>query len=208
MGLRPDGVAPDRPADRQTGEDAHEETWTVGEAARTPAFWTILVCLAIPSMVGTGAQLRQISIMDRRGVGLAVAAAVFSVSAAVRIATLPVSGYVCDRIDPKHSLSIGLFTQAAVVLALLAVRSTATALLVGVLQGIKLGILAIVGGTGWPHYFGRRNLASILFGGYTQVILLMTAVTLAGAAAVFRLQKPEYRRPGRSARPTALKPGG
>lgn len=216
MGLRPDGASPDGSLKDSARNATHEESWTVAEATRTPAFWIILLCSSIPSMVGTGAQFHHISIMSSRGVGLTVAAAVFSVSAGVRVAALPVIGYICDRASPKYALCLGLVFQAAAVLALLGVRSTASALAVGVLQGLKLGILAIVGGTVWPHYFGRRNLASIkgiatagmvissalgplpfglgydVFGGYTEIILLMTAITIVGVVAVLRLTKPVH----------------
>ena len=218
LGLLPDGLSRDR--DRGSlsdggAQDAHaEEAWTAADAVRTPAFWLILCCTAIPSMVGTGAQFHHMSIMTSRGVGLAAAAAVFSVAAGVRVASLPLFAYICERLDARYCLFIGLLLQAATILALLIVDSTATAMLVGVLQGLKLGVLVLVGGLVWPQYFGRRYLASIrglatagmviasalgplpfglghdLFGGYTEVIWFMALLTLIGAGAVLRLRRP------------------
>ena len=216
VGLLPDGApAPQASGPKPASGVLDEDAWTVGEAMRTPAFWIILLCSSIPSMVGTGAQFHHMSIMTTRGVSLTVAAAVFSMSAGVRMASLPFIGYLCDRLQVKHTLFIGLALQAVTILALLAVNSTATAMMVGVFQGLKLGFLALVGGLVWPHYFGRRNLASIrgmatagmvissalgplpfglgfdIFGGYTEVIWLMAAITLAGAVTVLRLRKPQ-----------------
>jgi len=216
IGLRPDGERVEEVHASNADADSIEESWTVAQAVRTSAFWIVLLCSSIPSMVGTGAQFHHMSIMSSRGVGPTVAAAVFSVSAGVHVLVLPMVGYVSDRINAKYILSFGLLVQAATVLALLAVNSTASALLVGVLQGLKMAVLAIVGGLIWPHYFGRRNLASIrglatsgmvissalgplpfglgydVFGGYTQIIVLMAGITLVGAALVLRLQKPEH----------------
>ncbi len=220
MGLLPDGVPTagkgggDRVgASSRTGED--DDSWTVGEAIRTPAFWIILVCSLVPSMVGTGAQFHHMSIMTSRGITVTVAAAVFSASAGVRIAALPLIGYICDRVEVKYALLAGLVLQALAILSLLIVNSNATAMLVGVFQGLKLGVLALTSGLVWPHYFGRRNLASIrgvaatgmvigsslgplpfglafdIFGGYTEIIWIMTAITFAGALGVLKLRKPE-----------------
>jgi MFS family permease len=222
IGMLPDGVPRQALPDKATEVDlspswtepAGETSWTAAEAMRTPAFWIILVATSIPSMVGTGAQFHHMSILTGNGISATVAASVFAISAGVRMAAIPLAGYLCDRLPVRHMLCAGLLFQAAALLLLPVTVSAGGAVLLGVTMGLKLSVLALMSSIVWPHYFGRRYLASIRgittagmvissalgplpfgagydwFGSYTQVILLMAVLPLAGAVGVMWLRTP------------------
>lgn len=218
LGLRPDGVpAPaagsgSRPEAADPGTD--EEAWTLGEAARTPAFWVTLALTAIPSMVGTGAAFHHMSILAGNGVAPALAATVFTVGAATHLAVTPMVGYLSDRWPVRYLLAASLWMTAVGIGYLLFASTPAAVLILGVLQGCRMALFMIIGGLIWPHFFGRQHLASIRgvttagmviasalgplpfgagydwFGGYREVILAMAALPLAGSVAALFLKKP------------------
>jgi len=192
-----------------------EESWDVSEVLRTGAFWIVLCVVSIPSMVGTGAQFHHMSILTENGVSLEVAAAVFTVAAIARVCITPLAGYACDHFRIKFVIAVGMMMQAVNLSYMLFVTSGASAVALGVIQGSRMAVLQLVNGVVWPHFFGRRYLASIrgvttmamvissslgplpfglgydIFGGYYEVLLLMTALPLLGGVAVLFVQRPK-----------------
>ena len=216
MGLVPDGspAHPPRSGARVTPLEP-EEAWDVPEAIRTKAFWIILFTVSIPSMVSTGAQFHHMSILAENGVTAQAAAVVFTVAAATRMVLTPLAGYMCDRYPIHFVLSGAMLMQALNLVFLLFTTSFSLAVALGIIQGLRMAFLVLVGGVIWPHFFGRRYLASIrgvttagmvissalgplpfglgydLFGGYTEVLLLMTLLPLVGAIAVLFVRRPQ-----------------
>ncbi|MFO7941398.1 MAG: MFS transporter [Bacillota bacterium] len=217
LGLLPDGDAVD--VGDESSKDpprpsSVESSWSLGEALGYAPFWVILLATSIPSMVGTGAQFHHMSILAEAGVGRTVAAAVFTVTAGVRLAVTPLFGVASDRWSARRMLILGLILQSVSVLFLLLVNSTATSVLLGVIKGIRMANVGVVNGVVWPAYFGRGNLATIrgvtttgmvaasalgplpfglgfdIFGGYTEVILLMASLPLLGVVATWFLPPP------------------
>ena len=114
-----------------------------------------------------------------------------------------------------------MLLQALNLVFMLFTTSFSTAVTLGLIRGLCMAFLALVGGVIWPHYFGRRYLASIrgvttagmvissalgplpfglgydLFAGYTEVLLLMTVLPLIGAVAVLFVRRPEKQKTGK-----------
>ena len=222
MGLVPDGpAAPPGGRGAQVKAPEPEEAWDVSEAMRTRAFWIILFTVSIPSMVATGAQFHHMSILAENGVTAQTAAVVFTVSAMTGMILMPLAGYMCDRYPIHYVLSGAMLLQALNLVFMLFTTSFSTAVTLGLIRGLCMAFLALVGGVIWPHYFGRRYLASIrgvttagmvissalgplpfglgydLFAGYTEVLLLMTVLPLIGAVAVLFVRRPEKQKTGK-----------
>lgn len=216
MGLAPDGIkARLGGSGGETSFEDSEDSWEPAEVVRTSAFWIILIASCIPSMVGTGAQFHHMSIMTNNGVALQAAAAVFTVAAATRLCLTPLAGWASDRFPIQRLLSLALVLQAINILFLLFTNTTLTAVILGMIQGTRMALQVIVGGVIWPHFFGRRYLASIrgvttaamviasalgplpfglgydIFGGYTEVLLGMAVLPLLGAAVVLFVRRPK-----------------
>ncbi len=217
IGLIPDGDPVDR-GGRDSGDPPsvplQESNWSLGQVLRYAPFWVILVATCIPSMVGTGAQFHHMSILAEAGVGRTVAAAVFTVTAGVRLAVTPLFGIASDRWSARRLLILGLVLQSLSVLFLLVVNSTATSVFLGAIKGIRMANVGIVNAVVWPAYFGRANLATIrgvtttgmvaasalgplpfglgfdVFGGYTEVVVFMALVPLLGGVATWFLPPP------------------
>ncbi|MEX2356238.1 MAG: MFS transporter, partial [Thermaerobacterales bacterium] len=214
IGQRPDGVAPPVSGSTRGSKRAEEESWTIKEAMGTSAFWIILLVTAIPPVVSTGLIFHHTSIMAGNGLSTAVAASVFTVSAAVALPTTVLAGYMCDRL-PVRLVLIGTFILYTLnVLFLFWTVSPVTAVMLGAFRGFTQAFMAITGGVIWPQWFGRRNLASIRgavttamvlgsalgplpmgiaydwFGGYREAILAMAGLSLSGVAGLLLLRPP------------------
>lgn len=213
LGLLPDGDTPDVTDDRDEVRD-DEINWSLDQVLKYPPFWVILAATSIPSMVGTGAQFHHMSILAEGGVIRTVAAGVFTVAAIAHLISTPFFGMLSDRWPAKHLLVSGLVLQAVSLLYLMLVNSTPTAMALGILNGIRMANVSIVNAVVWPAYFGRQHLASIrgitttglvvssalgplpfglgfdAFGRYSEVLIMMAILPVAGAVASWMLPAP------------------
>lgn len=187
-----------------------ERSWTFAEARQTSAFWLILIAGAIPGLVNTGLTFHHMSILTGNGLTPALAAGVFTVTAVMSIPATVGAGYLADRFASRYLLAALLLIVSSGALWLFVTASPLAAGGLGVLRGIAQGSQAIVFGVLWPSYFGRRHLATFwgaqmavmvigtslgplpvglaydMFGGYSQALWAMAALSLAAAATVLR----------------------
>jgi len=212
LGLLPDNAAV--PATGTLGVPTDEESWTLTEAMRTRAFWLLISCMGIPSMINTGLIFHQVSILGARGLSPSVSATVFSVAVLVHLPVNFLAGYLLDRISPRMALA-GIYVGHLILMAwILGTDSIGMAIGMGVLRGIIGGFEGIIGGVLWPTYFGRRHIASIggaamtvmvigsamgplpfgvafdVFGGYSQIILIMMAFPAFGIVGALLATPP------------------
>jgi MFS family permease len=161
--MRPDGIAPETETENQqvASEALQEENWTLKEAMRTRAFWTLVIGLSSFSMLSTGLFFHMVSIFENRGLNPSVAASVFvPVALAAAVANLA-GGVLTDRIPLRFLLAFGLILQAASLLTAEFLQGTGTAFLFGIILGATNGIARAIGSVAWPSFFGRENLGSI-----------------------------------------------
>jgi cyanate permease len=78
VGLLPDGQEK-IVAENEVASEKDDGSWTLKEAMRTRAFWLILICVGIPSMVTTGITFHLFSILGEQGVSLTISALVLSI---------------------------------------------------------------------------------------------------------------------------------
>ena len=164
IGLAPDGAsAADRAGDERTADHAADMDvgLTLGEAVRTPAFWIIALGLASLSMLVTGMFFHQVSVFALQGLDARTATRAFSVSALVMVVSMPVFGYLLDRLPTRRMFASALLFMSAALVALAQVTGVASMILFSVVFGLANAGLQSHYTYMWPRYFGRRHLGSI-----------------------------------------------
>lgn len=218
IGEYPDGLKPDwtnDPAEpNRTIKPFEEVNWTVQEAVKTRAYWLLLFCVGIPSLVNTGLTFHLISIFKTNGISPAIAALVLSLMALIGFPVTLVAGPMLDRVKVQYVLA-GIFAgEILFILVLLAADQTAIAIAFGVLWGISGGFERITLNYVWPSFFGRKSLGSIkgsamtvtvlgsalgplpfglaydFFGGYEEILLMTIILPVLGMIAALLAKKP------------------
>ncbi len=170
-GLEPDNGPPVRDDEDALDPPAHEKSWTVREALRTPVFWVASLGLSTLAMLVTALFFHMVSIFEDNGLPAAVAASVY-VPISVATALVNVGGgYLVDRMPVRWLLAAALFCQAAVLVLAQYLRSSVMASLYGILLGTAGGLMGIVSSVIWADYYGREHLGSIT--GVASMVLIL-----------------------------------
>jgi MFS family permease len=220
------GLLPDPPSVQLVNTDGHqatqtmeesvqEENWTLSEAMRARAFWLILFCVAVPSMVNTGLTFHFFSILGESGITKTTSAFVLSIMAILALPVTLIAGFINERFKVHYVIAASFLGQVIVMFILLNTHSVNMAIVFGVVRGIVGGFEAISLGIIWPNYFGRKHLGSIkgfamttmvigsafgplpfgiaydIFGGYSEIIILMMLFPLLGIAAALASPQPK-----------------
>jgi MFS family permease len=175
LGLAPDG---DEAGPEETGlarghEDrpATEESWTVGEALRTTAFWAVLLVGLAHFFVHTGVSVHIAAYLRDQGFSPANAAGAVSFSWVVSGVSAVIWGWALERVQPRLLYSIIMVCLAGTSLVLMfapgALGAYSAALLIGVLSAGGLVAPTVVYG----NFFGRAHLGAIRGIGETGVLI-------------------------------------
>ena len=221
MGLSPDGLRLNTSSDEENeGGDIHvlEDSWTLKEATRTLSFWTLLICVGIPSRINTGITFHIVSIFKENGLEMGASAMVLSLMAMVGIPMSFVSGLITDRIRTNYILVMIFVIEIILLLFLNNVTTYALAILFGVIWGMSNGLERIGTNVVWSNYFGRRYVGSIngvgstmvvigsslgplpfglgydMFGSYTFILTLMVVFPVIGIISALLSKKPQRNR--------------
>ncbi|MDO6656621.1 MFS transporter [Anaerobacillus sp. 1_MG-2023] len=195
-------------------EEGFETNWTVKEAMRTRAFWFILFCVSIPALVNTGLTFHLFSILGEQGVPGSTAAIILSIMAIVGFPVTMASGFILERVNVHIVLGLSFIGQMVFILLLTQVHTYLLAIVFAVLWGMIGGIERITLNIIWPNYFGREHLGSIkgiatttmvigsafgplpfgiafdVFGGYTEILLIILIFPILGTIAAFMSPPP------------------
>ena len=165
MGLAPDGdeAGPEETDLARSHEDrpATEESWTVGEALRTTAFWAVLPVGLAHFFVHTGVSVHIAAYLRDQGFSPANAAGAVSFSWVVSGVSAVIWGWALERVQPRLLYSIIMVCLARTSLVLMfvpgALGAYSAALLIGVLSAGGLVAPTVVYG----NFFGRAHLGAI-----------------------------------------------
>jgi MFS family permease len=222
VGLSPDPLSAQlvnsaRHATQPEEKNIQEDNWTLGEARRVHAFWLILFCVAVPSMVNTGFTFHFVSILGESGISKTSSAFVLSIMAILAFPVTLIAGFINERFKVHYVLAGSFLGQVIAMIILLNIHSINMAIAFGVVRGIVGGFEAISLGIIWPNYFGRKNIGSIngivmtttvigsafgplpfgfaydFFGRYNEIIILMMLFPLLGVAAALASPPPKKR---------------
>lgn len=170
MGLVPDGaeeatgvrvVTSKKAATADAGTGAQEVVWTRGEAARTTAFWLLVITFGISSIGVTGLNLHVYSYVTDLGYSAVIAATVMSIIASMQLVSPLAWGLLADRIGARYAATLRFVIQG-IGLAVAVLTGELVWLYAGfLLYGIGLGGNMVLPDILWADYFGRHSLGKI-----------------------------------------------
>lgn len=160
-GLQPDGAPTPLPGDSAAPVAVAEENWTLGEAMRTPIFWSLAVGLALIAMLGTGLIFHIVSIFADNGLSSTVAASVFVPLAITTAAVNLASSFLVNRIPMRLLMAGALILLTISLLMAQFLPGVELAFIYGMIIGATFGLMNTVQSVSWPMYYGRRHLGSI-----------------------------------------------
>jgi OFA family oxalate/formate antiporter-like MFS transporter len=164
VGLVPDGDMKTTDNDQESlGPTAaeQEEQWTLREAMRTPAMWSLAVAGGFVFFIHTGVNIHQAAFLRDQGISPSVAASALAVMAAGTAVGSIVWGNLLDRFPLKAVYSATAAWLGGVALLFLLVDTAGMAFVAAALFGIGLGGLLVVPPVAIADYFGRSSLGAI-----------------------------------------------
>jgi MFS transporter, OFA family, oxalate/formate antiporter len=164
VGLTPDGdiadpIATEGSNDKTAAEQ--EEQWTLKEAMRTPAMWTLALVGGLVFFIHTGVNIHQAAFLRDHGISPSIAASALTVMAGGTAVGSIMWGNLLDKFPVKAVYSATAAWLGGMALLFLLVNSPAMAFTAAALFGIGLGGLLVVPPVAVAHYFGRSSLGAI-----------------------------------------------
>jgi len=156
-----DGGDDETAAGNTTARDQQEAGFTLRQALRTRAYWTLAATFLLPPLIGTAFLFDIQPILMPRGLSEQQTAIVVSAwSAAMAIMAVP-AGVLTDRLKPPALLVIGFTAIAASAAAMMFAQRTFTAAAAMILFAIGQSIIVMCAGATTARYFGRAHHGAI-----------------------------------------------
>jgi MFS family permease len=160
VGQQMDGLPADHKSRNQINQ-GEEESFTLQQARKTPAYWIGLMNTALWAMIITAIFFNLLSIFDTQGVTPMVAAATYTTYAAFSLATQLIVGPYANKGPLQILLMASMATLAGGAVVLIYATTPLIAHAYAVVIGISTGLISLVGGTLLPRYFGRKHLGKL-----------------------------------------------
>ena len=214
----PDGKL--RDIDQESLSDNYRENnFTLREALKTRSFWLLMLAGSSHSLISTALVFHHVSILDSRGLNVAVAASTLSVIAPGALIGTFLGGFLCDKFPNRYILIVGQIMLIFAMLMTLIMDQSWQSILYGGALGLAGGILMTSGAVIWPNYYGRRHLGSIrgvvtasmvgsaalgplpfgflfdILNNYTSSVLIFLALPIASAIAALVAKPPRMSQP-------------
>jgi MFS family permease len=163
LGLLPDGAAGAAPIDgaAPTAAPPPELSWTLSEAARTPALWLITASGVVGNMANTAVGFHLVPYYTDVGLPATQAVAALSVYATAGAIASGVWGWFTERLSERIMGVVVSLLSAGAILYLLWVRDLAGALAFAVLFGITSRAGSTLTNIILAQYFGRHSYGTI-----------------------------------------------
>jgi len=143
------------------GANPEPHGYTLGEALRTPAFWTFAIGSALYGLVASGIGLFNESILAERGFGPNVYYQTLVVTAMTGLAGNFIGGWLARFIPLNRLMAISLLVLMAGLLALPHISTMAMAMAWAVMMGLGGGLVMVLFFSVWPRVYGRRQLGRV-----------------------------------------------
>ena len=164
-GLRPDGDPPLPAAGEGVtaiGDDGDDEdSFTLGEAIRTPAFWAITAAHGFSAVAAVTVSVHIIPALTDMDMSLTAAATVVTAFTMTGVIFQVLGGLIGDRVSKPPAIAAFVSIQGLGMVVAATIRTVPGAYLFAVLYGIGFGgrvpLLTAIRG----DYFGRKNFATI-----------------------------------------------
>ena len=165
LGLRPDGDSwPDavEPTEQSTPANAAgDDSWSLGESARSLAFWILVLMGFATFFVHAGVNVHIAAYLRDQGLSLTNAAAVVTASWVVSAAGSLGWGWLMERIPARIMYSAMLALLCGAVLLLFLAANISGAFAAAVLIGMVAAGGNIIPTVVYADYFGRESLGRI-----------------------------------------------
>ncbi len=164
FGLKPDGEAIAATKQGRAGHGGFqgaEEGMNLRQAMTTTTFWIVVSAMFTPALVVTALFFYQVEILAAHGIDQTTAANVFVVTGAVMAASMPLVGWLLDRVAAKLVIAGALLLLAATLFLVTQVYDPVLAYFYGVFFGFNSAANMTFFGFLLAHYFGRKHLGSI-----------------------------------------------
>jgi hypothetical protein len=159
LGQLPDGATP--PAAGEAPPARPTPSYDRRAALRTPMYWTIAACTLVMSVIATGLNFHQISVLGEQGLSRFEAAANFlPQTVGTLVATLAV-GALVDHVAPRWLIVGNMALLAGVMLMVPTITPGVIALLYGLLLGCAAGANRILESAATARLYGLGHLGAI-----------------------------------------------
>ena len=152
---------PTADARNHTASRPPESDWTASQAARTPAFWLIVIAEALVILMSGTINFQIVPYLRDIGITPAVAAGTLSISSLLGSLGNPFWGWLSDLFSPRRLALITLAISGAAVSLFLIIPEGRLSIAVVILYGTIAGGLNILGHMMIAQYFGRSSFGSI-----------------------------------------------
>jgi MFS family permease len=171
--------------------------WTLKDAMKTRTFWLMIFCMAVPSMVNTGLTFHMVSIIEEKGLSIAFAASILSLTAIIQLPLNFLAGHMVDRVKVHYIRTVNYWILVIAMFAMVEANSSKGVVLYAILVAIFNAFNSVTTEALWPSYYGKKHLGSIrsiattamvigsalgplpfgfafdLFNGYKEIIFIM-----------------------------------
>ncbi len=236
VGMQADGGwQPARPQARALSAESQNRHWTRPEAARTLAFWALLIAFLLVLIAQTGYIIHQVSFLEDRFGSRSAAAFTISLTAFGSIVARLVVGIFADGVDRRLLSAILFVVQATCVVIIVTTENTVSTWILTLIFGFTIGNVYMMQTLLVGEIFGRVSFGSIFglislagqagssigpilvgavhdaSGGYTLPFLIVAGLTYAAAIVVWfarPVAEPSGTSVGAAARPVGSPGGG
>jgi MFS family permease len=161
VGLHPDGDATEPAVLTPEGARAAEPSFSARAAARTPAFWLLVLSTNLAALALLGANLHLFSYIRDKGTSATQAAALITFLYVLQGVAKPLWGLVAERVPVRYCIA-ACYLGGALGLGLLVVAASLPALVVfALVYGLTRGAQSFVTSLAWADYFGREAQGAI-----------------------------------------------
>ncbi len=170
MGLYPDGMAPDAvPVDGNSvtsqptrgRQQGYEESWTLAEARRTPAFWFIVLFTLLSPFALGSLNLHMVANFQDKGISAGLAVSILSIFAATSSLTVLPWGFLAERVHVRYAVMLMCVFQGLSIVLIILAKTAPVAVAFGLVFGVAQGGWTVMQNLVFTDYFGRRHAGAI-----------------------------------------------
>ncbi len=138
-----------------------QRSFTVSEAIRTAAFWSLISITALASALSTALTFHNVSVMAEGGLTEAEAARIFIPLSIGAVFASFVVGWLTDRVSSRVLIPLAPLAFALAALLGTATQPGARSLVYGLTLGLAGGTVRALSSTLFPKWFGADHIGSI-----------------------------------------------
>jgi len=144
--------------------EVQEVEFTLRQAMKTPAYWLLILVMAVYGLVAPAINIHCIPFLTDRGISVVLAATMMAIMIGASIPSRYIGGLIADRVDIKHlryAMAASYFLQALGLIIFLFHQSIVMIYVWFILYGIGMGSAITLNPAITARYFGRKAFGSI-----------------------------------------------